>query len=190
MTAISIIGKGNMGTSLAKLFERAGATVTFVGHDEVATAEYGDIVVLAVPYPALADIAGKAGAAFDGKTVVDITNPVDFSSMEPLAVEAGSAAAELQALVPNAHVVKAFNTNFAATLASGEVAGQKTSVMVAGDDADAKKALADVVAASGATVFDAGSLQRAHEMEALGYLQISLAARERIAWTDGFVLFK
>lgn len=190
MTAISIIGKGNMGTSLAKLFERAGATVTFVGHDEVASAEYGDIVVLAVPYPALADIAAKAGAAFDGKTVVDITNPVDFSSMEPLAVEAGSAAAELQALVPNAHVVKAFNTNFAATLASGEVAGQKTSVMVAGDDADAKKALADVVAASGATVFDAGSLQRAHEMEALGYLQISLAARKQIAWTDGFVLFK
>jgi predicted dinucleotide-binding enzyme len=61
-------------------------------------------------------------------------------------------------------------------------------VLIAGDDADAKSLLAGIVTAGGLRAIDAGSLRRAREMEALGFLQISLAAGEKIAWTGGFAV--
>jgi 8-hydroxy-5-deazaflavin:NADPH oxidoreductase len=85
-------------------------------------------------------------------------------------------------------VVKAFNTTFAATLAAGTVHGQPTTVLMAGDDADAKSQLAELVTAGGLRAVDAGSLRRARELEALGFLQITLAAAEKISWTAGFAL--
>ncbi|WP_255218260.1 oxidoreductase [Janibacter terrae] len=57
---------------------------------------------------------------------------------------------------------------------------------MAGDDADAKATLTGVITAAGLKVIDAGGLKRAREMEALGFLQISLAAAEKIPWTGGF----
>ena len=59
-------------------------------------------------------------------------------------------------------------------------------MLLAGDDVDAKATLADVVTAAGLQAIDAGSLKRAREMEALGFLQISLAAGEKVSWTGGF----
>ena len=79
----------------------------------------GQIVVLAVPYPALAELA-RRGEQLAGKIVVDITNPVNFETFDSLTVPAdASATAELAAALPAAKVVKAFNTTFAATLATG-----------------------------------------------------------------------
>ena len=57
---------------------------------------------------------------------------------------------------------------------------------VAGDDADAKAALAEVITSGGLKAVDAGSLKRARELESLGFLQITLAASEQISWTGGF----
>ena len=85
-------------------------------------------------------------------------------------------------------MLKAFNTNFAATLTSGEVGDEKTTVLIAGDDADAKAELAAVITAGGLRAVDAGSLKRAHELEALGFLQLTLAAAEKTSWTGGFGL--
>jgi predicted dinucleotide-binding enzyme len=85
-------------------------------------------------------------------------------------------------------VLKAFNTNFAATLASGKVGENATTVLVAGDDADAKSLLVSAVVAGGLKAIDAGSLKRAHELEALGFLQLTLAAGEKIQWTSGFAV--
>ena len=125
-----------------------------------------------------------------GKVVVDITNPVDFATFDRLVVPAdGSATAEIAASLPSSRVVKAFNTTFAATLASGSVGGQQpTTVLIAGDDADAKSLLAGIVTAGGLRAVDAGSLSRARELEALGFLQITLAAGEKIGWTGGFAV--
>lgn len=190
MTSITIIGTGSMGKALSELFARSGAEVQAIGHDAAPGTIRGDIVVLAVPYPALADIASAFGTQFDGRVVVDITNPVDFASFEPIRPAAGSAAAELAAALPGAHVVKAFNTNFAASLASGRVDSAPVSVIVAGDDAAAKQALSEVVTASGAVAYDLGGLARAAELEGFGYLQIALAASSQIGWTNGFVLHK
>ena len=63
-----------------------------------------------------------------------------------------------------------------------------TTVLIAGDDADAKALLADIVTAGGLRAIDAGALRRARELEALGFLQLTLAAGEKISWTGGFGL--
>jgi predicted dinucleotide-binding enzyme len=192
MATFSIIGTGNMGSAIGGLLAAGGASVQQVSHAELAqTTIEGDVVVLAVPYPAFGDIVEKIGAQLEGKTVVDITNPLNFETFDSLVVPAGSsAAAELQKLLPNSTVFKAFNTNFAATLASKQLAGQTTTVLVAGDNADAKAALVSAVTAGGVAAIDAGSLARAHELEAIGFLQLTLAASEKISWTGGFTISK
>ena len=84
-------------------------------------------------------------------------------------------------------MLKAFNTNFAGTLAAGAVGALPTTVLIAGDDADAKALLAgDRHAPAACDAVDAGSLKRARELEALGFLQLTLAAGEKISWTGGF----
>jgi predicted dinucleotide-binding enzyme len=190
MTSFTIIGTGNMGTAIGSLLSDGGNTVTHIAHSEVGSKPIdGDIVVLAVPYPAIAGIVAAYPGAFDGKTVVDITNPLNFETFDSLVVPAGSsAAAELATTLPGAKVLKAFNTNFAATLAGKSVNGAKTTVLVAGDDAAAKKALTDAVQAGGVVAVDAGSLARAHELEALGFLQLTLAIGEKVSWTGGFTV--
>ncbi|MFB8146726.1 NADPH-dependent F420 reductase [Microbacterium sp. NPDC056003] len=205
MAGISVIGTGNIGSAIAGIAAEGGAPVQVVARDAVKAQELaakvggavaafgepltGDIVVLAIPYPALADVVATYGDALDGKTVVDVTNPVDFATFDSLTVPADSSAAtELQAALPGARVIKAFNTNFAATLASGEVGGVPTTVVVAGDDDAAKAQLTEVVSAGGVSVADAGALKRARELEAVGFLQMVLAVREQVAWTGGFAV--
>jgi predicted dinucleotide-binding enzyme len=63
-----------------------------------------------------------------------------------------------------------------------------TTVLIAGDDADAEAAPAGVVAGGGLRAVDAGPLRRAHELEALGFLQMTLAASAQTSWTSGFAL--
>ena len=65
---------------------------------------------------------------------------------------------------------------------------EPTVVLAASDSEEAKKKLAEALEGSGLSVLDVGSLKRAREMEALGFLQISLAAREKISWTGGFAV--
>jgi predicted dinucleotide-binding enzyme len=189
MTTVSILGTGNMGSAIAGVIEKGGSTVQKLGADAANQAVTGDIVVLAVPYPALREIVAQRGDQLAGKVVVDITNPLDFETFDSLVVPAdSSAAAELAAALPSSKVLKAFNTTFAGTLAAGTIGGQITTVLIAGDDADAKAKLAEVVTAGGLKTVDAGSLRRAREMEALGFLQLTLAAAATISWTGGFAL--
>ena len=205
MARISVIGTGNMGSAIAGIAGKGGASVQVVARDAAKASQLaeqvggtaaafgdaltGDIVVLALPYTALTDVVATYGAQLAGKTVVDVTNPVDFATFDGLTVPAdSSAAAELQTALPEAHVVKAFNTNFAATLFSGEVGGVPTTVVIAGDDEHAKTDLTEVISAGGVSVADAGALSRARELEAVGFLQMVLAVREQVAWTGGFAV--
>jgi 8-hydroxy-5-deazaflavin:NADPH oxidoreductase len=190
MAHVSIIGTGNMGQAIAGIVGKSGNTVELLGENDTAKPATGDVVVLAVPYPAVADVVAQRGDQLAGKVVVDITNPLDFATFDSLVVPAdSSAAAEIAGKLPQSRVVKAFNTTFAATLASGTVGGQQpTTVLIAGDDADAKSLLAGIVTAAGLRAIDAGSLRRARELEALGFLQLTLAAGEKIAWTGGFAV--
>jgi len=146
-------------------------------------------VVLAVPWSAVPEVLAERRDQLTGKVVVDITNPVDFATFDSLTVDPGSsAAAEIASAVPDAHGLKAFNTNFAATLQSGTVGESPTAVLIAGDDEAAKGQLAEIVSAGGLRAVDAGSLRRARELEALGFLQMTMASSERIPWDGGFSL--
>jgi predicted dinucleotide-binding enzyme len=189
MGTISIIGRGNMGQAIGALAEAGQLDVQFVGRDD--TELTGDVVVLAVPYPAVAELVAKYAGQLAGKTVVDVTNPVDFSTFDGLTVPAGSSAAEqIAAAAPQAKVVKAFNTNFGSTLVSGTVGEVPTTVLIAGDHDDAKKAVAELVTGGGLHAVDAGSLKRAHELEAIAFFQMTLAAKEAITWTGGLALVR
>lgn len=189
MASITIIGKGNIGSAVATIAAKGGHDVQVLDTDTPDTAITGDVVVLAVPHPAVADIIGARGEQLAGKIVVDPTNPVNFETFDGLVVPADSSkAAEIAAALPDSRVVKAFNTNFAATLVSGTVGTDPTTVLLAGDDADAKATVAAIVADGGLAVIDAGSLKRARELEAVGFLQITLAAAEKTSWVGGFAV--
>jgi len=189
MAHVSIIGTGNMGQAIAGVLTAGGHTVDLLGHGDADKPVTGDVVVLAVPYPAVADLLAQRGEQLSGKVVVDITNPLNFETFDALVVPADSSAtAEIAAALPQSRVIKAFNTTFAATLASGTVGEVPTTVLIAGDDADAKSLVADLVTSGGLRAIDAGSLPRARELEALGFLQITLAAAEKVAWTGGFAV--
>ena len=204
MTSVTIIGAGNMGSAIAGIALEGGNTVQVLARDTekaavseqvtagtVGDAITGDVVILALPYPAVADVLGAYDGQLDGKVLVDLTNPLDFATFDDLVVPAdGSAAAEIAAQVPGAHVLKAFNTNFAATVATGSVGDQDTTVLIAGDDAAAKATLAAIIQGGGLTAVDAGSLKRARELEAVGFLQLTLAVGEKTSWNTGFALVK
>ncbi|KAB1159254.1 NADPH-dependent F420 reductase [Micromonospora sp. DT46] len=187
MAHISIIGAGNMGQAITAALTRDDNVVDLLGKEDADKPVDGDIVVLAVPYPAVDQVLAQRPGQFDNKIVVDITNPLNFETFDSLTVPADSSAAEeIAAKLPNSRLLKAFNTTFAGTLAEGTVGPLTTTVLIAGDDADAKATLAGVVTASGLKAIDAGSLKRAREMEALGFLQIGLASNEKVPWSGGF----
>src|SRR6476619_2869910 len=187
MAHVSIIGTGNMGQAIAGIAGKGGHTVQLLGQSDSGTDVTGDIVVLAVPYPAVAAVVAERGDSLAGKIVVDITNPLNFETFDSLTVPADSSAtAEIAAALPTSKVLKAFNTTFAATLGDKEVGPNKTTVLIAGDDADAKATLAAAISAGGVEAIDAGPLSRARELEAVGFLQLTLAVGEKIGWTGGF----
>jgi hypothetical protein len=98
MAHVSIFGTGNMGQAISTVVTNGGNTVESFNQSGPDTPVTGDIVVLAVPYPAVADLLAKRGAEFAGKVVVDITNPLNFETFDALTVPAdGSAAAEIAA---------------------------------------------------------------------------------------------
>jgi predicted dinucleotide-binding enzyme len=191
---ITIIGTGNMARGIGSRALAGGHDVTVVGKDaeraqeavsalsEVGAARAavesdpieGDLVVLAVYYPDAREAVVRHADQLAGKAVVDITNPVN-ETYDGLVVPAdGSATQELAALAPEARFVKAFNTTFARTLHSGEVAGHALDVLIAGDDEEAKAAVAALARDGGLNPIDAGPSDRARELEALGLLNIVL----------------
>jgi NADPH-dependent F420 reductase len=187
MATVTIIGTGNMGQAIAGVLGKGGATVELLGSEDTDKPVTGDMVVLAVPYPAVSKVFKQRADTLGDRIVVDITNPVNFDTYDSLTVPADSSAtAEIASALPNSQVIKAFNTTFAATLAAGTVGPLTTTVLIAGDDAGAKHQLAELITAAGLRALDAGGLTRARELEAFGFLQISLAAAGKLPWTGGF----
>lgn len=191
MATVTIFGKGNMGQAIGRNFEAAGNDVNYFASKDPVD-HVGDIIVLAVPYEAEASIAQQQAEKFAGKTIIEISNPLNFESWDELVVPAdSSAAAQLAQKLPQTNVVKGFNTNFAATLTSHKVGDSlPTTVQLAGDSKAAKESVAEALAASELVVIDAGSLKRARELEAFGFLQMTLAASEKISWNGGFGVVK
>ncbi len=86
MTHVSIIGNGNMGQAISSIVTKGGNTVEVLDQSDADKPATGDIVVLAVPYPAVADVIAQRADQFAGKVVVDITNPLNFETFDSLTV--------------------------------------------------------------------------------------------------------
>ncbi len=196
---VTIIGAGNMGRGIGHRMVAGGHSVTIVDRDPEeaeqlaeelrsaaeggATVEaagpgaelHGEVVIIAVYYPGNLEIARDLGDRLTGKVVVDISNPLN-QTFDGLATPPGtSAAEEVAATAPaGTRVVKAFNTTFSGTLVEGQVAGQPLDVLIAGDDEEAKEAVAQLVRDGGLRAIDVGPLERARHLEGLGFLGIAL----------------
>lgn len=191
MTTVTVFGKGNMGQAIGQNFIDAGNDVNYIeANDKIEN--IGNIVVLAVPYDVATAIAKHNVAVFENKIVIDISNPLNFETWDSLVVPAdSSAAAQIAEILPKSTVVKGFNTTFAGTLVSKKIGdSHQTTVQLASDNDEAKQEIIAALENSGLNVIDAGSLKRARELEAVGFLQMTLAVKETIGWTGGFGLFK
>ena len=196
---VTVIGAGNMGRGIGHRLVAGGHEVTIVDRDPQeagwlakelraaaqggATVEAagptselrGEVVVFAVYYQGALELARELGDRLAGKVVVDISNPLN-QTFDALATQPGtSAAEEVAATVPTGtRVVKAFNTTFSGTLVEGQVAGQPLDVLIAGDDKEAKEMVAKLVRDADLRAIDVGPLERARELEGLGFLGITL----------------
>ena len=101
MASATIFGDGNMGTAIGQVLTAGGATVDHITTENSGAPITGDIVVLAVPHPAVEAILAQYADQLAGKIVVDITNPLDFATFDGLVVPAdGSKAHEIAATLP------------------------------------------------------------------------------------------
>ena len=170
---IAIIGNGNVGSGLAQVLGLAGHEVSVIGRNDdlSAAVSQAEVVVLATPYGAVADLAGKAD--FTGKTVIDVSNPVteDFSGLQ--VGHKTSAAEEIASRLSGATVVKAFNTIFAQHYGTGlKLNGQPIQTFVAADDEAARGSVKALAAEIGLEPVDAGPLANARYLEPIGFLNI------------------
>ena len=199
---IAIIGAGNVGRALATSMTRAGHRVTLAATDpeharqvaaEVGAAAAGssveavraaDVVVLAVPFAALDVVAAEIAHVASGKVIVDVTNPLtpDYSG---LAVEGTSAAEEIQRRLPDAVIVKAFNTLFA----SNQVAPREAlQALVAGDDLEARQQVMDLAGSMGFSPLAVGPLSAARTLESMAFMNIGLNLANGWDWTSSWTL--
>ncbi len=183
---IGIIGSGLIGGAVGLQWARAGHEILFSSrHPEElmdlvqsaaprasagyadAAAYFGDVILLAVPPGAIPQIGEDIGHLMQGKVVIDLTNPrADRDG--PLTdewLEMGTGLAMAQYL-PGARLVKAFNSLGARMLANpiGR-SGEKIGVPIAGDDAEARDIVADLVRDTGLEPVMVGRLERAKEFD-------------------------
>ena len=206
---IGIIGAGRMGSALGNGWTRAGHEVLFsFSHDEskllaVATAAgsrarvgtpqeaatFGEVTLLAVPWPAIADALLAAGAGegeLQGRILIDCTNPISPDKSRLLIGHTTSAAEEIARQAPGVRVVKAFNTIAAGSVTNPHCDGISASIFLCGDDPAAKAKVAGLISDLGFEPVDAGPLASARLIEPLGLLRLRLAS----ALAAGPVLFK
>ncbi len=213
-TRVGVIGSGAVGRALAAGFAARGHEVT-VGtrvpeenddlqawaaqHDGVAigsftaAAEGGELLVLATRGTAVEEAIATVGAQhFSGKVVIDTTNPLDPSDDGPaLAVGHTDSGGEIvQRALPDARVVKAFNTVNNALMVDprlGPPPARRHPMFIAGNDDTAKATVAEILDDFGWDAFDVGGIQRSRELESLVILWVAVG-RRRGAFDHAFTL--
>lgn len=203
---VGIIGPGTVGSTLAARLVDAGHEVTLDGRDPEKTAAVAhqtgaasaaslrdlvaasDVAVLAVPWDSVEEIASEIAPVSAGRIIVDLTNPAKPDWSGPLFAGTDSGAERLAAWLPDARVVKAFNTVTVPNMADPVVDGIVLDGYVAGDDAAAKGRVLELVASLGFAPFDVGPLTAARLLEALAWLNISLNITNGWSWQTGWKL--
>jgi len=183
----AIIGSGSIGHALATQFARKkidalvtnrrgpASLVDFVRElgphitaVDAADAFQADVVILAVPFTAVAE-AIRGVARWDGKIVVDCTNAVDRPAFTPTDLGGQASSDIVTAAVPSARVVKAFNTIPAAILAADPTEhGGRRVVFLAGNDVAANAAVAGLIERLGFAAIDLGKVTEGGRLQQFG----------------------
>lgn len=194
--SISIIGAGNVGMALGHALTRRGETVVFgvpePARYQAAVAALGgkasvtttaqaiaasNTVILAVPYAAVPAVA-QSVTDWEGKILVDATNPL-APGLSGLSVgTTTSGAEELAKRAKNARVVKAFNTTGAENMADAVFPGGMPFMPVCGDDTDARRRVMALATLIGFEAVDMGPLSAARYLEPLAMTWIHLAIKQ------------
>lgn len=209
---VGIIGSGSVAQMLGKGFLRSGHSVRLgtrspeklqswledvqdekasVGTNSEA-AEFGELIVLATGWSGTENAIELAGPEhMVGKIVVDVTNPLDFSDGTPpkLAVHyPESAGVIVQRLLPDAKVVKAFNTISANIMVNPRLEEGSPDLFIAGNDDDAKEQVTAIARDWGwEHVRDLGDITNSFWLETFAMLWITFGFRTG-HWTHAFKL--
>jgi predicted dinucleotide-binding enzyme len=154
---IGIIGSGHVGSALGEVWAKAGNEVMFssrtLDSDKKLAAEvganaragtpqeaavFGQVLLFAVPYSAFPELLKSLGNSYNGKVVINASNPFPQrdGAIADQAREKGAGLFDAQ-LLPGAHVVRAFNAVPAAHMASAHEDPGKIGMPIAGDDKNA-----------------------------------------------------
>jgi predicted dinucleotide-binding enzyme len=192
---ISILGAGNVGLALARAFIAKGEAVRLgvpePGKYREATSQLGpsatvgtvaeaiaacDVVILAVPFGAAESIA-RSVADWQGKVLVDATNPL-APGLAGLAVgTTTSGAEEIAKLAHGARIVKAFNTTGAENMEDSRYPGGTPFMPVCGDDAEARARVVALATLIGFDAVDCGDLKAARYLEPFAMTWIHMAIK-------------
>lgn len=205
---IAVLGAGNVGAALARIWSQAGHSVSIgvpdpssesgkkaqksipgvrVVTNREAAAE-ASVIALCVPWPAL-DQAIKEAGDLKGKIVIDCVNPL--KDLSALAIGTNTSAAEqIAQQVPGAKVVKAFNTIGAACYGNAQFGSERASGFYCGDDAEAKAAVRGLIEDVGLDPADVGPLKNARSLEAIAMLWIDLAINQQQGPNHAFRLLR
>ena len=195
---ITVLGFGNVGAQLGRLWTAKGHIVTAglreaskgaetakelglnVAEPAVAVKD-ADVIAVALPWQAVEGTLASLGP-LNGKILLDATNPLaaDLSVMVP---EAGSGAEQVAQWARGARVVKAFNTIGAALFGDSDF-----DMFYCGDDEDAKYAVRSLIGDTTMTPVDTGPLKNARYLEQIAGLWVDLAVNGRIPGAFGFKL--
>lgn len=152
----------------------------------------GELLVLAVLGNAAEEAIADAGPQnFTGKVVIDAMNPLDFSGGFPprLSISGEDSLGErVQRILPDARVVKAFNTIGNPYFMDPRFSEGQATMLIAGDDDDAKRTVGDVLADFGwSDVVDVGGIDGSRELEAICIAWVKIGGA-RGSWDHGFKL--
>jgi NADPH-dependent F420 reductase len=204
---LGILGAGNMGGTLGKVWAQKGNEVFFGtrspekalelsksvnmragSYEDAAT--FGDVVFIGTPWGATESLLKSLSKPLAGKIIIDCTNALaaDFLS---LSVPPTTSAGELvQSWLPNSKVVKAYNTIGAKVLLNPNYNGTLATGFYCGNDTDAKKTVAKLITQSGFEPIDCGELIQARTLEAMTLLFLNLAFKQGMGGQIAFTLLK
>jgi len=207
---IGIIGSGVVGQQLALGFLKAGDEVVIGTRDPKKldtwkkdapkakigsfkdAAEFGEVIILCTKWEGAENAIKAAGKDhFSGKIVIDVTNPLLFEQEgKPPTLALGfpsSGGKSVQAWIPNAKVVKAFNTITAYKMTNGKFSEGQGDMPIAGNDEKAKSVVADIAKKWGWNVIDFGQIEQSYLLEAIAMVWIGYGFKHN-HWTHGFKL--